>query len=116
MWLIEHYTREFAKKPAVEATVDTTGLTLAAKRKALKAARLGRAAEIEELASRAEAQLEVLTQGIRDAQAAQRFTMSLLHEASRLPEPAVDFMQVAAEYRNKIQREDDDLLLLSMVI
>ena len=114
MWLIEYYTREFARK-APEATIPE-GLTVAAKRKAVKKAAAAREVQIEALAAKAEADLEVLAQGIKDTRAAQQFTYNLIQQAQRQPEPEVDFMQIAGDYRKRIQRDDDELLLLSMVL
>ena len=113
LWLIEYYTKEFAKKAP---TVVPEGLTVAAKRKAVKKAAAAREVQIEALAAKAEADLEVLAQGIKDTRAAQQFTYNLIQQAQRQPEPEVDFMQIAGDYRKRIQRDDDELLLLSMVL
>lgn len=115
MWLIEYYTKEFAKKEATQV-VALEGLTATAKRKAVKKAAVEREAAVEKLVAKAESDLEVLTQGIADIGAAQRFTQALIRQAARRPEPETDFMQVANDYRKRMQQEDDELLLFAMVI
>lgn len=115
LWLIEYYTKEFAKKEATQV-VALEGLTAAAKRKAVKKATVAREAAVEKLVAKAESDLEVLTQGIADIGAAQRFTQALIQQVARKPEPEADFMQVANDYRKRMQQEDDELLLFAMVI
>ena len=115
-WLIDYYTEAFAKK---EKPVDIQGLakakTAAARKKLIRAAEVAEAQEIEKLVVKAESDLEVLTRGIKDSQAAQEFTYNLLNQAKHLLAPEVDFLTVAEQYQNRI-REDDELLLLSMIL
>lgn len=108
LWLIEYYTKAFAKTEPLK----TVGVNKATQRKRQAAQEAKIAARVE----KAEQDLEVLTQGLRDVQAAQRFTQALLTQARTLPEPEFDFMAVAQEYRARMRREDDELLLLSMVV
>lgn len=115
LWLIEYYTKEFAKKEATQA-VAPEGLTVAAKRKAAKKATVEREAAVERLVAKAESDLEVLTQGIADIGAAQKFMQALIQQVARKPEPETDFMQVANDYRKRMRQEDDELLLFAMVI
>jgi hypothetical protein len=110
LWLIEYYTKAFEKKEAVTEAVVKIKLTAAEKRK--------RTLKIKKLAAKAEADLSRISSGIADAQAAQQFIALLMVQAQTqiLVEPETDFLKVAADYRKKIQQEDDELLLLSMVI
>lgn len=114
MWLIEYYTKEFAKKAPIAVPEEIVGV--AAKRNALNRAKALRAKQIEALAAKAESDLEVLAQGVEDVRAAQQFTYNLIHQAQRQPEPEIDFMRVADSYRKRMKQEDDDLMLFAMVI
>jgi len=114
MWLIEYYTKEFAKKAPVVAVPG--GLTAAAKRKAVKKAVAAREAQIEALAAKAESDLEALAQGVADAAAAQQFTYNLIRQATLRHAPETDFLQIAQDYRKRQKQEDDDLMLFAMVL
>lgn len=114
MWLIEYYTKEFAKKAPIAVPEEIVGF--AAKRNALNRAKAVRAKQIEALAVKAESDLEALAQGVEDVRAAQQFTYNLIHQAQRRPEPEIDFMHVADSYRKRMKQEDDDLMLFAMVI
>lgn len=83
--------------------VKTTGVSKATQSKRQAA----QDAKIAEQVEKAEHDLAVLTQGLKDVQAAQRFTQALLLQARTLPEPEFDFMAVAQEYRARMRREDD---------
>lgn len=106
--MLEYYAKAFAKAEPLKAV----GVSKATQRKRQAA----QDAKIAEQVEKAEHDLEVLTRGLKDVQAAQRFTQALLLQAWALPEPEFDFMSVAQEYRARMRREDDELLLLSMVI
>lgn len=109
LWLIEYYTKAFAKTEPLK----TVGVNKATQRKRQAA----QEAKIAEQVEKAEHDLEVLTRGLKDVQAAQRFTQALLLQARALPEPEFDFMAVAQEYHTRMRRADDDeLLLLSMIV
>lgn len=108
MWLIEYYTKAFAKAEPVK----TAGVSKAVQR-TRQAQRDG---AIEAQVVKAERDLEVLAQGISDARAAQAFTQRLVEQAQTAHAPEFDFMTVAAQYRERIRKDDDELLLLSMII
>jgi hypothetical protein len=115
-WLIDYYTSEFAKK---DKPVDIQGLakakTAAARKKLIKAAEVEESKAVEKMVTKAERDLEVLTTGMKDAQAAREFTYNLVQQAAQMVMPGLDFMAVAEQYQNRI-REDDELMLLSMVL
>ena len=110
LWLVEYYTKAFAKTEPLK----TVGVSKATQRKRQAA----QEAKIAEQVEKTEADLEVLAQGIKDVQAAQQFTYNLLKYAQSLPDMAleIDFLTIANGYRERMRREDDDLLLLSMVL
>lgn len=108
LWLIDYYTKAFAKAEPLK----TVGISKATQRKR----QVAQDAKIAEQVEKAEHALEVLTQGLKDVQAAQQFTQALLLQARTRPEPEFDFMAVAQEYRARMRREDDELLLLSMIV
>jgi len=114
LWLIDYYTKEWAKKelPIVSEEFALTLATPATKRKATIAAKKQVAASV----AKAEADLDNLAQGFKSAIAAQQFTAQLLAYAQQVPQPETDFMAIADGYRKKRNAEDDELLLLSMVI
>lgn len=116
LWLIEYYERMFAER---EASADTKPAKKSTEVKALpRKRRVARELEIAAQVEKAEADLEVLAQGIKDVQAAQQFTYNLLKYAqtSSVPGEDVDFMAIAQRYRARMTQEEDDLLLLSMVL
>jgi hypothetical protein len=114
LWLIDYYTKEWAKRDAPAADVEAvaTPITPALKRKAT----IARKRKVAELVDKAEADIAKLTQGVESAIAAQQFTLQLLAYAQQLPESEIDFMSIAHGYRKKQAQEDDELLLLAMVI
>lgn len=114
LWLIEYYTKEFAKKAPIAVPEEIVGV--AAKRNALNRAKAVRAKQIEALAAKAESDLEVLAQSVKNIDAAQKFTYNLIQQAQQQPEPEVDFMRVADSYRKRMKQEDDDLMLFAMVL
>jgi len=113
LWLIDYYTKAFAAKEAALKPARTVKAKTAARKRAAE-----HEAEIESLVAKAEADIEVLTQGIKDAHAAQQFTYNLLTQVQSLPDMAleIDFLAIANGYRERVRREDDELLLLSMVL
>ena len=108
LWLIEYYTKAFEKKEAVD--IEAVAKTAAEKRK--------RTIKIKKLAAKAEADLERISSGIADAEAAQQFIALLMVRAqvSFTVEPAIDFLKIAEDYRKKIQQDDAELLLLSVIL
>ena len=108
LWLIEYYTKEHAKKTAKTLSLPTSAKSIAR--------RAAQDALVEAQVTRAERDIEVLTQGIKDAEAAQKFTYNLILHAKSSPVVEVDFMRIATRYRERIARDDDELLLLSMVL
>lgn len=114
LWLIDYYTKEWAKRDAPAADVEAvaTPITPALKRKAT----IARKRKVAELVDKAEADLEVIASGIADAKAAQVFIQQLIITAQYRYEPGVDFTQIAANYRRKLRQDDDELLLLSTVL
>ena len=116
LWLVEYYTREFAKKPLEKAT--TAQATPAEKRKATIVAKVVRKQRIAALVDKAEADLADLTSGIKDAEKAQQFTKRLLAHAqsTTIPETKIDFLAIAQDYRERIRRDDEELMMLAMVI
>ena len=110
LWLIDYYTKAFAKpEPKPEDAAP-------AKR---KPSRKAVAAKVEQAVARAELQLESLTRGLRTEQAAQQLTLALLRQiatAPVMPRVEIDFERVAQQYREKMRRDDEELLLLAAVI
>ena len=103
--MIEYYTREWGlKREKLKAEAPSVKLRKPSKKAVL--------AKVD----KAERDLEALVQGVSDVAAAQRFTQALIQHAQRTPEPEFDFMRVAQDYRERMRRDDEELLLLSMVI
>jgi type II secretory ATPase GspE/PulE/Tfp pilus assembly ATPase PilB-like protein len=116
-WLIDYYTEAFAKKDKLPDEQAIAKLkTAAARKKAIRIAEIVQEEAIEKLVAKAESDLQVLTQGIKDSQAAQEFTYNLISQAKKHIASEVDFIAVAEQYQNRIRQEDDELLLLSMIL
>ncbi len=105
-WLIDYYTEAFAKKEIAPVAQQVTKPV--SKRK--------QTAEIKKLVAKAEKDLDKLTAGVKDAEAVQRFLLVIITQVQIQLDPGVDFLSIADDYRKRIQQEDDELLLLSMVI
>ena len=122
LWLIEYYTKEWEKnkkeKEQSAAVEVAEAIADKPKRKPRKAKPTRVPAEVEALVSKAEEDLDRLMQGAVDASAAQLFIFKLLNFTLDRPDPApeTDFLTIAAEYRDKLRREDEDLLLLAFAI
>lgn len=118
LWLIDYYTQEWAKKKAEDKPVETAQAEvaeLAVKKRKPRKPKVPR--EVIAMVSKAEQDLDRLMQGAADASAAQLFVFQLLNFALDKPVPeTIDFLQIAKEYREKQRRDDDEMLLLSMVI
>lgn len=122
LWLIEYYTQEWAKnkaareaelQPAIVEQLETIEAKAPPKRKKRKAV----PKEVQALVDKAEADLDRLAQEATDVSASQQFIFNLLNFALDYPAPElVDFMSAAERYRNKLRREDEDLLLLAFAI
>ena len=98
LWLIEYYTKELEKREALKV-VKKPPAPITVKRRAAK-----RAVAVENLATKDEADLEALTQGISDAAAAQRFISILIAQVQVRAEPEFDFMKVAEDFKKRRQR------------
>lgn len=115
MWLVEYYTQAWAEK---EKLAEAAGQDAPQpKRKpGKKTVEARRAKAVQASVDKAEADLDALTRGLSDVVEAQRFTQALIQRAQLRPAPETDFLQIAKEYREKQRRDDDEMLLLSMVI
>lgn len=116
-WLIDYYTEAFAKKDKLPDSQGIAKLkTAAARKKAIKAAEIAQEEAIENLVTKAENDLQILTQGIKDSDAAREFTYNLISQAKKHIAAEVDFIAVAEQYQNRIRQENDELLLFAMVL
>lgn len=112
LWLIDYYTREFAKNKKADAVV------LEAPAKPKKVTKVV-ARKVEKAVAKAEKQLETLTQTLKTEQDSQQFTMALLRQISIgvvVPNAEIDFYAIAEQYREKLRRDDDELLLLALAL
>lgn len=116
-WLIDYYIEAFAKKDKLPDSQGIAKLkTAAARKKAIQAAEIAQEEEIENLVAKAENDLQILTQGIKDSDAAREFTYNLISQAKKHIAAEVDFIAVAEQYQNRIRQENDELLLFAMVL
>lgn len=122
LWLIDYYTKAFAK--AKEAGQDKTGITpellelipgitpdIPVKRKTITKADLI-PAKIERQVAKAERDIADMSRQIRDVEAAQAFVASLLAAAQQYTSPIYDFKLIENAYNDG----EDDLLLFAAVL
>lgn len=120
LWLIDYYTKAFAK--AKEAGQAKTGITpelipgitpdIPVKRKTITKADLI-PAKIERQVAKAERDIADMSRQIRDVEAAQAFVASLLAAAQQYTSPIYDFKLIENAYNND---GEDDLLLFAAVL
>ena len=111
-WLIEYYTEAFNKKEKPQESPDPGRKARARRRAKLEQ-------QVEQAVSQAEQDMQQLTGSIQDAEAAQRFLDGLRQIALESDKTITDFVTIGINYRNRAlqrQREEDELLLLSMVL
>jgi len=117
-WLIGYYTEAF-KKPVVQVAEPKLKHRAITKRRAEQVAQQHEQEieqRIERMVQQAERDVAKLTAQAGDAVAAQQMIQALLQNALQSQNTITDFMLIAKNYQQQVQREDSDLLLLAIVL
>jgi hypothetical protein len=118
LWLIEYYTKAFAKPEKKKKKTEPVDLEVVAKAKRISAKKRKEDAEqlerIETAAVKAEQQIEQLTGSMSDAVAAQQFIADILLLAQETQQVVLDFNEIAQKYKRKSQAEDELMLLFAL--
>ena len=119
LWLIEYYTQEWAKKQKPIKTQNTVVTTQHVKKvgKALAEPSMPDAIaqkQVEKLVNRAEKAIAAQLQTMTAAREKELFLAELMKTGLKLAR-SEDFAAVASKMRRKL-REDDELMLFSMVL
>ena len=114
-WLIDYYTQAFEKTAPLPAPV--TGVAkLRGKSRKVEQERVARAAKVDALVTKAEADVAKVLSNIADNRAAAQFTYNLKLQAQAYATPDIDFAQLAESFNRKLRQDDEDLLLLASVL